>query len=173
MRDATDRSKIESFMKALGREARIPGRIYLTGGACAVLFGWRSQTMDIDIKMQPDQDLVFRAIAELKEKLNINVELASPGDFIPELPEWESRSLFIVQNGKLDFLHYDFYAQALSKIERSHAHDQEDVRHMLARGLVEKPKLLQFMNEIEPNLYRYPAIKPAAFRRKVEKFVKE
>src|ERR1700760_4551193 len=97
MRDSTDRAKVEDFMRALGREARASGRIYLTGGACAVLLGWRPQTMDIDIKMQPDQDSVFRAIAVLKEKLNINVELASPGDFIPVLPDWEARSKFVVQ----------------------------------------------------------------------------
>ena len=56
----------------------------------------------------------------------MNVELASPDDFIPEVPGWQERSRFIQQEGKLTFFHYDFYAQALAKIERRHTIDEED-----------------------------------------------
>ena len=64
----------------------------------------------------------------LKDRLDVNIELASPDDFIPALPGWQERSTFIAQVGKVTFLHYDFYAQALAKIERGHDFDLSDVR---------------------------------------------
>ena len=64
-------------MRALGKAARSPGRVLFTGGATAVLIGWRETTIDIDIKLVPDQDTILRAIPALKESLHINVELAS------------------------------------------------------------------------------------------------
>src|SRR5262245_45482521 len=120
------------------------------------------------MKMVPDLDRVFRSIPEIKERLHINIELASPDDFIPVREGWEDRSPFIVQEGHLVFRHFDLYAQALSKIERGHAQDVGDVAEMLARGLVEPSSLLDYFAAIEPRLYRYPAIDSAAFRRAVE-----
>ncbi|MGH9334926.1 MAG: DUF6036 family nucleotidyltransferase, partial [Vicinamibacteria bacterium] len=116
----------------------------------------------------PEQDALFRAIPRLKESLQLNVELASPSDFIPELPAWQDRSRFIAREGKIDFFHYDFYSQALSKLQRGHAKDLEDVEHMLRDGLVEPEKALSLFEAIEPRLYRFPAIDPASFRRRVE-----
>ena len=99
----------------------------------------------------------------------MNVDLASPGDFIPELPGWRERSPFAGREGKLSFHHYELAAQALAKIERGHAQDLLDVREMLARGLVGRDELLARFAQIEPLLYRYPAIDPAAFRSAVTK----
>jgi len=92
------------------------------------------------------------------------VELASPADFIPALPGWEERSPFIAREGRLSFHHYDFYSQALAKIERGHARDKADVAEMLARGLVEPGRLRALFEAILPRLDRYPAIDPASFR---------
>ena len=61
---------------------------------------------------------LFRDQSVPKGRLNINVEFASPDDFIPELPGWQERSRFIVREHSLDYFHYDFYAQCLAKIER-------------------------------------------------------
>ena len=108
----------------------------------------------------------------MKENLEINVELASPGDFIPELPDWQSRSALIATQGRLSFYHYDFYAQTLAKIERGHARDREDVRELIARDLVEPQRVLSLFGQIEPQLYRYPAIDPRSFRHAVERTLK-
>jgi hypothetical protein len=54
MRAETTRAKLETFMAALGKHARGPGRIYLTGGATAVLYGWREMTIDVDLKPDPE-----------------------------------------------------------------------------------------------------------------------
>ncbi len=156
-------------MRALAREADMEGRIYLTGGATAVLERWRESTLDVDIKIIPEHDRLLRAIPVLKESLNMNVEYASPDDFIPRLPGWEDRSRFIAREGKLSFHHYDFYAQALAKIERNHDIDRQDVRSMIDTGLIKPEKLLALFEAIEPELYRFPAINPVRFAERVRK----
>ena len=168
MRERVTEPRLQRFMHALSRDVEHEGRVYLTGGACAVLLGWRTSTLDVDLKVYPEQEEVLRAIASLKESLNMNIELASPDDFIPELPGWQDRSRFIARHGKLSFHHYDFYAQALAKIERGHDIDREDVRQLLEARLIEPQKLRELFDAIEPELYRYPAIGPQRFRRAVE-----
>jgi hypothetical protein len=68
MRELADAAQIEEFMCALGRAAKVEGRVYLTGGATAVLKGWRASTIDVDIKAIPDQDELLREIPKLKER---------------------------------------------------------------------------------------------------------
>lgn len=174
MRAPVDAARIREFARALGREARSGDvRVYLAGGSSAVLKGWRPTTVDVDIKLVPDSDPLLRALPEIKESLRLNVELAAPDDFIPELPGWQDRSPFVAREGSVSLHHYDFYSQALAKIERGHRQDMDDVRRMIADGLVEKGKLLALFEAIEPALYRFPAIDPASFRRAVEAAVRE
>ncbi len=173
MRNLTDQEKISEFMRAFGRVARSEARVYFTGGVTAVMMKWRDMTVDIDISMRPELDELFRALPELKEKLQINIELASPADFIPPLPAWEERSRHIRHEGKVDFYHYDPYSQALSKIERGHEQDMSDVRAMLRDGLIEPTKLVSLFAEIEPKLYRYPAIDPKSFADAVRRFIED
>lgn len=168
MRRPVDAARVREFMRALGREADREGRAYLVGGSTAVLMGWRDSTIDIDLKLEPESDRLLRAIADLKERLDLNLELASPDQFIPELPGWRERSPWIAREGKLDFHHYDVYAQALAKLERGHSQDRADVAQMISRGLVETSELQRRFDEIEPLLYRFPAIDPRSFRRAVE-----
>ena len=168
MRELADAERIRRFMDSLGREAEREVRLYFTGGATAVLLGWRLTTIDVDIRVIPEDDRLFRALPTLKETLRINVELACPADFIPELPGWQDRSPFIELRGMVSFHHHDFYAQALAKIERHHAQDVVDLQEMLRRKLVGPGELSRFFEQIEPLVYRYPAIDPATFRRTVQ-----
>ena len=156
-------------MQRLGERAERTGRVYLNGGATALLLGWRSTTIDIDIALGADAEHLLRLVPALKEELELNVELAAPADFIPELPGWQDRSQFIERADRVDFLHYDFYAQALAKVERGHAQDSSDVLEMLDRGLIDATKVLELFDRMESNLYRYPAIDPPTFRREVER----
>jgi hypothetical protein len=160
-------------MREFGAEAREEGRVYFTGGATAVLHGWRESTIDLDIRMVPEQDALFRAIPHLKERLQINVELASPDQFIPVRTGWEDRSPFIAREGRVSFHHFDLYAQALAKIERGHAQDVIDVQELLRRGLVNRPGLLDYYHAIEPGLYRYPSLDPATFRQAVLRAIEQ
>lgn len=159
-------------MYALSDQADRETRVYFTGGASAVLLGWRATTIDVDIRMVPESDRLLRAIPSLKESLEINVELASPSDFIPAIRGWEERSRFIQKEGRLSFFHYDFYSQALAKIERGHAQDLSDVKEMLTRGLVDPKRALGYFDEIEPGLHRFPAIDPVSFRSAAERILR-
>jgi hypothetical protein len=171
MRQPVTAARVNEFMKALGSGVRSPARIFLVGGASAVLLGWRDSTVDIDLKTIPDRDDILRQLSALKERLEVNIELASPGDFIPELPGWEERSQFVRQEGKLTFLHYDFYAQALAKAERGHESDLRDVNEMIRSKLIDAERLLEFFDQIEDDIQKYPALDAASFRRKVERIV--
>jgi hypothetical protein len=168
MRSLVDPARIRRLMSALAAAASDDTRVYFTGGVTAVLHGWRSSTIDVDMKIVPDRDSMFRALPELKERLEINIELASPDDFIPVRAGWEDRSPFIARESRVSFHHFDLVAQALSKIERGHAQDMADVAAMLARELVTRHGLLAGFAAIEPALYRYPALDPVSFRAAVE-----
>ena len=168
MRELADAERIRAFMRAAGNAAAREGICYMTGGATAVLVGWRATTIDVDLSLDPEQDEMLRELPRIKEELGINVELASPRDFIPLPPEWEARALSVAREGLLSFAHFDPYSQALSKLERGHAHDLEDVEAMQRLGLVEPARLHELFAEIEPELYRFPAIDPARFRAAVD-----
>ena len=167
MRGEADRAKLDRFMRALGDRVRGQGDIFLTGGGTAVLEGWRGTTIDLDLKAAPEPAGFFEAIAELKDLIDVNVELASPDDFIPALPNWRERCLFIARYGSLNFYHYDPFSQALAKIERGHARDLNDVAAMIERGMIDREKLWLFFEAIEPELIRFPAIEPMVFRASV------
>jgi hypothetical protein len=169
VRELADVDRIRAFMRGLGAAADVDGAVYLTGGATAVLLGWRQTTVDVDLKLVPDSDRLLRAIPALKDELRLNVELASPADFIPVPAGWEDRSIFVARDGRLSFYHYDPYSQALAKLERGHAQDLDDVRSFVESGLVEPERAVAFLDEIEPELYRFPAVDPAAFRHAVER----
>jgi hypothetical protein len=171
MRALADAERIRRFMAALAAACETATRVYFTGGVSAVLLGWRSTTVDVDLKLVPDSSAILQAIPALKEELSLNVELASPDHFIPELPGWRERSVFIDQIHSLTFLHYNFYAQALSKLERGHVKDLLDAEEMLRRRLIERGELLRLFSAIEPELYRYPAIDPPSFRTAVEELI--
>ena len=173
MRQPVTAARVEEFMKALGSGVKSPARVFLVGGATAVLLGWRDSTIDIDLKTIPERDDILRQLSALKERLEINIELASPDNFIPELPGWEDRSQFVRQEGQLTFLHYDFYAQALAKIERGHEADLRDVEQMIKRDLVHPGRLLELFSKIESDIDRYPALDAPSFRRAVELFVRQ
>jgi hypothetical protein len=71
------------------------------------------------------------------------------------------------REGRLTFKDFDLDSQALAKLERGHAQDLEDARVMVERGLVEVDRLRSAFDEIELQLYRFPAIDSADFRRRV------
>jgi len=162
---------LNEFMKRLAAAARSPGKVYFTGGTTALLLGFRQQTMDVDLKLDPEPKGAFEAIATLKNELNINVELASPDDFIPRTPDWRERSRHISSIGQVEFFHYDFALQALAKLERGHAQDLQDVKSFLRGSFVTADELRSRFAQIEQALIRYPALAPAEFKKKVDDFL--
>ena len=92
MRQKFTIATLNQFMQKLAAAARSPGKVYFTGGVTALLLGFREQTIEIDLKLGPEPAGAFEAIARLKERLDLNVELASPDDFIPRVADWRERS---------------------------------------------------------------------------------
>lgn len=169
MRGPVDAERVRALAGLLSKAAAQDTTLYLTGGSTAVMEGWRASTVDVDLLLEPESDELLRAIVDAKEELDVNIELAAPPHFIPELPGWRGRSPFVLQEGRLTVRHFDPYSQALSKIERGFEQDLLDVAEMVSRGMVDPARARELFDEIEPERFRYPAIDPAAFRAKVER----
>lgn len=86
MRAELDVAKLRQFMIALGNRLCGAGTICLTGDATAVLYAWRTATIDVALNADPGPAGLLEAIAALKDELDVNVELVSPDRFIPALP---------------------------------------------------------------------------------------
>jgi hypothetical protein len=168
VREAADAERIKHLARELGRVVSPGTRMYMTGGATAVLEGWRESTVDVDVRFEPDSDAALERIRDLKEELALNVELASPLDFLPPLPGWQERSRFRLREGNLEVFDFDPYSQALSKLQRSFELDLDDVRNMVDSGQVDPAKLRELFEAVEPDLYRFPAINPISLRTAVE-----
>lgn len=167
----TNLERLQKFMASLGVEARAPGRVYFTGGATAVLMGWREMTIDVDLNADPEPEGFFAALPRIKHSMNLNVEIAAPHQFVPELPGWRERSHFIARHGAIDFFHYDFYGQALSKLERSHARDRHDLEKMADAGLILPRSMEKLFSQAQPSIVRYPAIDASLLAQRVQEYM--
>lgn len=127
--------------------------------------------MDVDLKLDPEPPGIFEAIAALKEELALNIELASPDQFLPPVPGWRERSRFVARHGEVEFFHFDFLTQALAKLARAHDRDLADVRAMIERSLVSSGEIADGLERIRPELIRYPALDAEAFEHRVRRFL--
>jgi hypothetical protein len=166
VRAPADSDRVRAFARELGRGGG-RARVYLVGGATAVIEGWRATTADIDVRIEPDSDELLRRLPAIKEALGVNIELASPADFLPQLPGWRDRSPFLFREGAIDVHHYDLYSQALAKLERGLAYDMQDVASMVASGAVRPGRLAELLEAVADELYRFPAVDPHTLRRAV------
>ena len=171
MRPPADAGRVRRFMEFLGRHATRDAVVYMAGGATAVLEGWRATTRDIDLRIEPEaaSGALGEIIVRAKDELQLNVEFASPVDFMPELPGWRERSPFVGRHGALTFRHVDFYAQALAKVQRDIEHDADDVAAMLSRGLISRGRAWELYEAIVPALPRFPVIDEPSFRARMER----
>ena len=166
-----DAAAIRRFLDAIARQADGPTTVYLVGGSTAVEQGWRGSTIDIDLRLEPEDDGILRGLSRIKIDQGINIELASPLDFLPELPGWRDRSPVVASLGPLTIRNLDPYSQALAKLERGFKQDLADVEAMVDRGLVRTSRLLELLTAIEPDLYRFPAVDPGSLRDAVHELI--
>ena len=61
----------------------------------------------------------------------------------------------------------------LSKLQRRHDRDLQDVESMLRGKLIARDRLREMFTLIKPQIIRYPAIDPASFEAAVLKFCDE
>jgi hypothetical protein len=139
----------------LGADFRGAGRIYLVGGTSIVFEKLRQQTLDIDvvIDIEPQALALFiEAVRDLMVELDVNVEEASPGDFIPLPSGYATRHVYVGRFGQLDVYHFDLYSAALSKIARGREQDYQDVLALLKAQRIAWPQLKAYYEEILPQL---------------------
>jgi hypothetical protein len=170
MRQRVDQQRIELFLQQLGRRFTKPGRVYLVGGTTMVYEGLRQTTLDIDLALEiaaEDHGGFIAIVRELKEKLSLNIEEASPEDSIPLPAGYRERSQFVGRYGQLDVFHFDIYSTALSKIERGTENDFADVLSLLQTERLQMARLVDYFNEILPR-YATDSLKqdPVEYRRK-------
>ena len=168
MRDPVTSERVDRFLAELGRRVRRPARVILTGGASMIARGLRAQTLDIDLayEVAPTDDAEFaRAVRDLKEDLSINVEFAEPGHFLPMPAGRESRRAYFGRFQEIDVFLDDPYAIALSKLDRGHDKDLDDVRLLAGAGLIDYDLLVAMAREIaEPG-------RPGALRVDLERML--
>jgi hypothetical protein len=159
-------------MKELARTA--PGsrsyRVYFVGGGTAVYSGWRESTIDIDLSA--DNDAIFRDVQGVKERLQVNIELARPEDFVPSLRGSDDRHIFIVTIGRVGFYHYDPYSQLLSKVVRGFNRDMQDAENFVLSGMVDPELFRSLVLRIPDRAYaKYPALSRDAVLDAVQAFL--
>ena len=167
MRPNVDKKAIESFLQQLGRTFRKAGRLYLVGGAALVHAGVRPGfTQDINIQVGGANESEFIiGIQRLIQQMQINVEFASPQDFIPLPSQWEAHAQFVARYGQIDVFYFDFYSIALSKIERGTTRDIEDVKLLVQQQRIELNELDAAYQEVFAQLGkgRYLKVTPERF----------
>ena len=152
--------------------ARRAARVFIVGGGTAVHSGWRNSTIDADL--YSDDAGVFDDIQSMKERLQLNIEFARPENFVPALRGSEARHRFIKTIGKVSFLHYDPYAQMLSKIVRGFRQDLLDAQNFLSSGMVDPVHFRSLVYSIsETEFQKYPALSRDAVLEAVDDFLEQ
>lgn len=157
MRPPIDRKRVHTFLVRLGIEFRHPARLYLVGGTTMVYEGLRDQSLDIDISYEVADHLDAEfsdCIRRMKDTMQLNVEYASPGDFIPLPAGWHDRAKFVGRFGQIDVFHFDLYSTALSKIERGREGDFQDVLALLSDSQIDLGELRAAYINIMPRMLK-------------------
>jgi len=168
MRPTVDKAEIERFLRTFGQHYRKAGRLYIAGGAALVHAGIRSgRTQDIDVEVT-DGDMLL-TIDHLKNRLHLNIEIASPKDFIPVPSQWEAMSQYVGRYGNTEVFYFDFYSVALSKIDRGTTRDLQDVQLLVQQRAIDLSTLdvafQDVMGQVQTpqGRMRYPRFDPTAF----------
>ena len=174
MRHDLTRERLLEVVKELARAAprRRSYRLFLVGGGTAVYLGWRRASIDVDFFSE--QEALFSNIQEIKERLNVNVELARPEDFVPPLAGSEDRHVFIDRVGSISLYHYDPYAQLLSKVVRGFDRDMDDARAFIRSGMVDAERFRSLVRAIPDSAYaKYPRLSRRGVENAVDAFLSD
>jgi hypothetical protein len=115
-------------------------RLYLVGGSVLIDLGLRGTTLDVDYVADADDPAALadleQLIRSLKNELDINVEPASPADFLPIPRSILERSRYVGRHGNLDVYYYHLPSLVISKAARGLEQDVADAERLLRAGEV-------------------------------------
>jgi hypothetical protein len=137
------------------------------GGAALVHAGVRPGfTVDIGVQVggKNEGELIV-AIQRLIQQMQINVEFASPADFMPLPSDWEMHAQYVGRYGEIDVFYFDFYSIALSKIERGNSRDIADVKLLVQQKIISLDELDIAYQEVLAQLGQgqFPKLTPQRF----------
>ena len=153
LRQEVNRERISLLLREVGQRYHQPAQLHLAGGTSLVFEGYRERTLDVDLTLEVSAEgysQLVQALQEIMLALDMNIEEASPGDLIPLPAGYADRHEFIGCYGQVDVFHFDWYSNALSKIERGRQQDLADVVTMLQHGRIEWDRLASMFQEILP-----------------------
>ncbi|MBI2939559.1 MAG: hypothetical protein HYY04_03905 [Chloroflexi bacterium] len=152
MREPADRARLDRFLRELGRQMRRPIRVYLVGGTVLVDLGLRDATLDIDYTVRADDPAATadfeRVVPTLKDRLNVNVEPASPEDFMPVRRNAIEASPYKRSYGPVSVYYYDLVSTVLAKAARGSERDVADVEALVRSGLVDWDEVERAWQEV-------------------------
>jgi len=150
------RRNIQEFLERLGSRYPKQATLYLLGGSALILLGSSRNTLDIDYVGDDVQKDDFQiAIEETARELGLETEAVPIERFIP-LPEGnEQRSIHIGQFGNVDIYITDPYSIALSKLDRGHDTDVEDLVFLIRHNHINLEELERIVNEALPHAGKF------------------
>ncbi len=143
MRTRVNRQRLLALLTELGRTFPDEATVYLTGSAALVMQDVR-ESVDIDYSCRVAPELEGRfvaAVRDLKDRMQVSLELISPADFIPLPDGWEARCRFVDRFGKISVYLFDPYSIGLTKLLRGKTADLEDVAHQLRDGTIASDRM--------------------------------
>jgi hypothetical protein len=163
------KQQVEQFLQDLGRAFRGRGRMYLLGGAALVHAG---------VPCEPTQEIglvvtrgdLYRAARKVAQAMNVAIEFTSLSLWIPLPSQWETMSRYVGRYGKIDVFYLDFYAVALSKMNRGNDRDIKDVKLLLQQELLSLAELDAAYEEVVESVGkgRYRRMDPQQFARRYQ-----
>lgn len=172
MRQRTDQARLTGFLHALGRRIRRPVRLYLVGGSVLIDLGLRESTLDIDYVADADDTTALaefeQAIRALKDELDVNIEPASPADFLPIPPSVLGRSRFVAQYGQVSVYYYHLPSLVIAKAARGLEQDLADAERLIRAGEVAWPDVEATWEEVRASPTGWLRHEPDAVERRLD-----
>ena len=114
--------------------------------------GLRVATLDIDYLADADDPAALaeleQAIRALKNELDLNVEPASPADFLPIPPSALQWSRYVASHGAVSVYYYDLASQVIAKAARGLEQDLADAESLILQGHVAWPDVEERWRQI-------------------------
>lgn len=154
-----DASALDAFLDGVGRRVRDPVRLYIAGGAEAVILGIRPTTLDIDVTLDADdpqaERRAERVVEDVAERVGVVVEWSDPTMFLP-IPRAAAlkRSPWHRTVGQVRVHQFDLVSVALGKIGRGTERDLADVDAYLDRGLIRWPDVETLWRAVRGESFR-------------------